>query len=304
MEIEKRKIQKIAGSYLITLPKSWVNQYNLKKGSEVWIRFENDGNLKILPRIEELSKKEWSKIKYDRYIIRKISREYLFASDVIEIVSERDIGRKEREEIADFLKKLMNIEIIEEDSKRIVIENFGYRRMPMVQALRRMYLLTNNMLDDLIQKNKEGLENMDERDNIVDKFYFMIVMHTRTYLEQGLYTLPEKELTLLRCLDFRLASEKIERIGDLLKKSAELYEQIDDEILNVLIEIKEEYKKAFFSFLSEDFNKACELWDKKEGIRKKLIELEERFENVEKLKLIQNISQVYEHIVDIADLVR
>ena len=48
-----RKLQKIGGSLVVSLPKKWTENYNLNAGSPIGIEVRNDGTLSIMPTMEQ-----------------------------------------------------------------------------------------------------------------------------------------------------------------------------------------------------------------------------------------------------------
>ncbi|MFQ6009891.1 MAG: AbrB/MazE/SpoVT family DNA-binding domain-containing protein [Candidatus Aenigmatarchaeota archaeon] len=311
MEVQKRKLQEIAGSLLITIPKSWTRQYNLEKGNSVDVLLLDDGTLKIMPSFKEEHKEiKRAVIRHDRYVLRKFFREYLLGTHVIEIILTKPLSKAEREKITKFLKRLINVEIIEEGSKRIVIENLGTQKMPIRQAFSRMVFLTSSMFEDILNYMDEPdvLKTMNERDEVVDKFYFMVVANTRTFISKGYFILPERELTLLECLDYRLASEKVERVGDILKKMVPLLKKVKNkEVMKFGELVFEKYKKAVKSFLKKDLDTAVSLIDDAKEINAKAKRLKKKFErkkDVGAIEIVDYFLQIFEHGKDVGDLVR
>lgn len=53
-KLGKRKIQETAGgSYITTIPLSWVENNDLSQGDEILFKLTKDGSLKIEPKEEE-----------------------------------------------------------------------------------------------------------------------------------------------------------------------------------------------------------------------------------------------------------
>ena len=50
MERTYRNLQKISGSFFVSLPKKWVENFNLSKKSSILITVRSDGNLLISPK--------------------------------------------------------------------------------------------------------------------------------------------------------------------------------------------------------------------------------------------------------------
>lgn len=288
MEQKKRKLQKLGGSLYLSLPSSWINKFDLKKGDEVNFSIEESGEIRIFPEKKNERKEKRVTINYDRYLFRNLIREYLFGSDIIEIKKQTPFTRKESKEIFSIVNNLLNLEIIEEGSDSVSIQNLK-SDMPLKKMIYRMYFLTKTMFEDLIEdsKNKEALKGIIERDKLVGKFYLAIIMHQRELLTKRW----SKEFTLVEILDLRLLIERIEQIGDEIKG-------IVNEILTKKKRIKTEdikfllkkYEEAYKSYEKQDTETAKKFWDSEKSDK-------------QKISYDDKLVRIYDHIKDITDLV-
>ncbi|MBI2151643.1 phosphate uptake regulator PhoU [Candidatus Woesearchaeota archaeon] len=165
-------------SYVVSLPKSWVKLSKLKKGDLVYIE-ENEGNLLLQPRANEEGDKEKEIIiNVDGKDLRRIQREtisaYLQNNKTI-ILAGNEIKEKAKE-IQNFIQNLIALEIIEQDSKRIVAKDFlNINDISIEQIIRKMDVIVRSMLKDCKEMFKEdSYENLYLRDNDVNKFRFLI----------------------------------------------------------------------------------------------------------------------------------
>jgi len=281
MEKDKRKLQNIKGSYLVTLPKRWIDNYDLEKGSQVDVVTTDQGYLEISPEYREKKKKEKDVIKWDDHVIKRLAGSYFGGYGKIEINLPEEISKEKREEFNGFLDRLMNVEIIEENSDRIVLKNFGIKDLEFSTAFRRMYYFVRSMFEDLLEGKTEHLK---ERDKQVDKFYFSVVMKLRSYISKGEYA-TEEDVPLIKAVDYRMVSEKVERIADIIK-NLELTEEEKERARDLF----EYFNKVIECFINNEFEESCELNYRYEELKGK----------IEKKEL----NRILELTKDISDLIR
>ena len=286
---EKRRLQELGGSLYLSLPSSWINKFNLKKGREVIISLEESGELRIFPEKIEEEKEKTTIIHYDKYLFRNLIRDYLFGSDIIKIKKKAPFTRNERKVIASYVNNLLNLEIIEEESNQLTIQNLK-SDIPIKKMIARMYYLTKSMIDDLIKghKNKEILKNIVERDKLVTKFYLAIIMQQRALLTSRW----SKDLSFVEILDLRLLIEKIEQIGDEIKSIVikllnKTSKKLKIEDIKFLLT---KYEEAYNAYVKQDAETAKKFWDTEKSDKKRL------FYN-------EDLVRIYDNIKDITDLV-
>ena len=149
-----RSLQQISGSHFISLPKKWVDNYKLEKFSSISIDVRDDGMLLISPKLQqsENNLKDELILDLNPHIGREIVKHCLTGIENLVIISDKEIGKDMREEIKWFVKGLPNTEIIEDDRQRIVITNFGYKKIPTKKLIQRqLYIIVN-----MFEYNKDG----------------------------------------------------------------------------------------------------------------------------------------------------
>ncbi|MBT7902932.1 phosphate uptake regulator PhoU [Candidatus Woesearchaeota archaeon] len=283
MKLHERKLQEISGSLLVSIPKAWANQFKLKKGSKVEIG-EAEFSLQLAPKLDRIKTKSRELIDYDERFVRKFMRLYLKGTDEIVIAHKNSFSTHDKKSIQKNLEGFMNVQIIEEHSDKIVIQNFDITDLTIEQCLKRMYFLTKNMIVGVIEQS----DDIHSIDSNLHKFYFLLVRLIRKDLDEGLYA--EKKMHLIRYMDYRMASEKIERIGDLLKVIN--HKKKDKILIQQLKFIEKEYEATFNAFVKEDFKTAMELWKKRNQINKDFKTLR------------TEIAEIHEFIVQISKLIR
>lgn len=178
-----RKIQLTGGStYIVSLPSKWVKSNNLQQSSEVKIEESRNrlvlyGNGDVKTDIEKhliLNSKMDSKS-----IERALISLYISGYDTLAITSSFYISDETRDAIKKFSKLVIGIEIFEEDSKKIVLQNvLNSNSYPIYNSIKRMSLNVESMIYDTIKgindKDTDLLRNVVERDDEIDRFQWYI----------------------------------------------------------------------------------------------------------------------------------
>jgi phosphate uptake regulator len=261
MTIIERNLQELGKSLFVSLPKEWTNLLKLKKGSKIKMSYSENGTLSIAPEFTKEIDKKVAEIIYDEQFRRRFYREYFSGYDKITINFKSKIAEKEKIELYSFLKFFMNVQIIEETDARLVLKSFKIEDLSAEECLQRMHFLCIGMFEDLNSKNHTTLKEM--RDTMT-RFYYMLVMQIRRFLEEGKFA-KENQISLIRAMDFRMAAEKIQRIGEILVEYNP--KKIDDKTIKL---ISEYYSKSVFSFLNMNFETALTLWSEEKTLRKKI----------------------------------
>lgn len=258
MERTYRNLQKISGSYFVSLPKKWVENFNLSKKSSILITVRSDGILLISPKHRQEVVKSTNEIilNSNPYIAREIVKECLSGQTNIVILSDKPFEESIRDEIRWFVNGLPNTEITEEQPQRIVVQNFGYKQIPTRKLIQRLLYLILNMFDDL-ETNK--YEDLNYNFNQLRKFYFILVIHIRTYLRTGVYVTEDKDFTPLEAMDYRMFCEKIEDIGSILRDL-----HISEEIKEYFTEIKQYFNEVMIAYQKKALELAHKVWKKRD----------------------------------------
>jgi len=150
-----RKLQKISGSFFISLPKNWIKKFNLESKSPLRIDIRGDGSLLISPKIiqQEISPKDELILQTSPYVPREIVKHSLSGQSNIVVISDREIDKDLKSEIKWFVKGLPNTEIIEDQRQRMVIQNFGYKTIPTKRLIQRQLYLIIDMFENLMDNN-------------------------------------------------------------------------------------------------------------------------------------------------------
>ena len=221
-----RRLQRIGSSILVSLPKEWVVANNLDKSSQVEIETGQDtisisANKEIRPTKELVISYPLPK---DENIVADITGAYLLGYDIIQITSNSIIPGADREQIRNSMRRLVGMEIIEEDASNINMQFLlDATTLNPEKILKRMSSIALGMYDDvsngLILDDKSNLQTLSKRDVEVNRQYFLLVRLIRS-------TLVDKRLANafnlenIDILDYRVAANLLENAGDTIVELA------------------------------------------------------------------------------------
>lgn len=288
MLVEYRKLQKTPdGTYFVTIPKNWIVSNHMKRGD--MIRFERTFNGRLtlsLHALEERALKK-SSLELSPYLERLIAENYLSGSDIIEIKSTAILSPEARERVKKALKRYVGLEIVEEDSKRIVIQCLlGPSLIIPDKVSRRIHAISSEMEKDsissFINEDKALAETVIERDEEVNRQYFLLVRLVRTALTYP-HIAEKLSVSPIECLDYRMLASLIEHYADysvdianasLKARAARLPRGLKKEFLKVNEGIYEIYTNSFTSVLKRDLELALQVSNESCNIKNKLNEIE------------------------------
>jgi phosphate uptake regulator len=320
---ELRKVQRTpTGTFFVCLPRSWAEKQGLRKGTLVALDETSEGKLLIdskynaepLPRVANLTA--------GPYLRREIIGRYLLGFDIIRIEAKERIDFDVRNAVKNTVGSLIGLEIVEESYSQIVLqcllEPSGF---PPEKILRRNYTIVAEMNRDaagsFINGDLQLAQSVIARDDESNRLYFLLVRILRTIIQVP--SLSEKlGITPIECLDYRLAASLIEAIGDacvqMAAKTIELKGiKPSEELQKLLAGLQaicfDAHEQALKSFVNKDIALA-------DNVRNLHGKIETIFADVEKVAKDQPVEmmpqilatesflrQIYEHSVDLADLV-
>ena len=215
-----RRLQKIGSSILVSLPKEWIDANNLKKSNQVEIE-TNQNNLSIRTQLSKRPSKE-VEISYPlsegEGIVPTITGAYLLGFDIIRIVGKSSISINDRESVRGSMRKLVGLEIIDEDATNISIQFLlDETSINPQNILKRMSSIALGMFNDVVLSIKNGdktnLETIVNRDAEINRQYFLLVRLIRSTIMDtrlaGIFNLENIDI-----LDYRIAANTLEIAGD------------------------------------------------------------------------------------------
>ncbi|MHA1577950.1 MAG: PhoU domain-containing protein [Candidatus Thorarchaeota archaeon] len=257
-----RKLQQTGGkngsSFLIILPKKWVETRKLRKGDSVVITEREDGCLIIDPRLQRSGGTRSTSIHIESNLRWSITSKYLLGFDEIIVTADEPITNSSRDELKRIIKRFVALEVTDETDYQIVIQCLvDPAILPVGKAMRRMNLIASRMLGDAVEAFLSGsralAEEVIERDEEVDRMFFLTVRELRSAIQYPSIS-EAMGLTPVAALDFRLAVQYLERIADLAVEIAEQTSvPIDKKVAKKLEPIATQVKKMLTTSVSNLF---------------------------------------------------
>ena len=249
---------------LVTLPKEWVDANNLKKSSEIEIE-TSQNSLSITANKDTRPSKEVV-ISYplpkEENIVADITGAYLLGYDIIKIKGKTSIPIEDREKIRESMRRLVGVEIVEEESSSITIQFLlDATSLNPKKILKRMSTIAigmfNETLEGLVSEDKTNLQTMSNRDIEINRQYFLLVRLIRsTMVDRRLASVFNLEN--IDILDYRIAANLLEMAGDTIVELANLISKTTvskvelKKIYNIVKDIENIYKKSIDAFIAND----------------------------------------------------
>lgn len=224
MSFQTRKVQKTGGSsYIISLPKTWIDKNGIEKNDTLGILSQPDGNLLITPQIEteriqkvkEIDAEDYPE---DNFLFRVLIGAYIMGFSIIIIKSSKKFEPHIRDTIRKFTQIAIGPEIEEESSNFIKIKDLvNPREMPFEKTIRRMYILAHGMFEDSMNafktSNLNMAENVIKSDNEIDRLHYLIMRQVSIALSD-IILCQKMGVTLEDAVHFQQISRFLERIAD------------------------------------------------------------------------------------------
>ena len=318
--MELRKLQRTPdGTFLVTIPKAWAKRVGLGAGSVVSYEERQDGRLLLSPKIDEERPPLEVVLDASPFVRREIIERYLLGYDIIRIQSKDSLTPEVREEVRRTTKRLVGLEVLEEDARKIVLQCLVEPSLLNPERiLRRLEMLSMPMQLDAVQSfvssNGEFARGVIERDEEVDRWYFLLVRLVRAAISDT-YLLEKIKVSSVDCLDFRLLASYIENFADYAVTIAENAQRslaIPREVETLLEKIGGAvnlmYKDAVGSVLSRDLKLASSVAPQFKELKKQLAEAESKVAGSTRplvnhlVAVIIALNRMCEISVDISDL--
>lgn len=316
-----RRLQRIGSSILVSLPKEWIVANNLDKGSQIELETGQD-TISIFANKEMRPTKELV-ISYplpkDENIVADITGAYLLGYDVILINSKSTIPSVDREQIRNSMRRLVGMEIIEEDASHINMQFLlDATTLNPEKILKRMSSIALGMYDDvsngLILNDKSNLRTLSNRDVEVNRQYFLLVRLIRS-------TLVDKRLANvfnlenIDILDYRVAANLLENAGDTIVELADFVynSSLSDVHLKKIFDVVQDFnilaEKSIDAFTKPDRRLAIEAIALHKKYQENLSKLRNTIGNkkeipIDLLDLVYMFERITKSWADVVDLVK
>jgi len=252
-------------------------------------------------------------------IVADITGAYLLGYDIIQIRSQSIIPNEDREQIRNSMRRLVGMEIIEEDAHHINVQFLlDATTLNPQKILKRMSSIALGMYDDatngLTLHDRSNLQTISNRDVEVNRQYFLLVRLIRS-------TLVDKRLASafnlenIDILDYRVAANLLENAGDSIVElsnliyNSSLSREHTKKIFNVVRNFDVLAEKSIDAFTKPDRLLAIEAISSHKELGGKLSSLRASLDktkgiHIDFLDLIYMFEKVIQSWADVADLVK
>ena len=330
---ETRKIQFTGkSSYIVSLPKYWIQEMGLKRGDQVKISRQGSSALQIYPPnhqtrtiLVEDATFEIEPEEDNTSIVRKLISLYFLGFKIINVKPKAGrLKPAQRTAIKDAVKRmLMGTEIISDSTSGITIQVLvNLLELSVDGAFKRMIHLAKSMLSDAIlavkESNFELANEVIKTDDEVDRFGFYIIRQLKIAI-QNEHMLKEMGFSNSRdCLGYRLVVKNIERTGDhavlIANDLIEFKKPIRKEILEKIQEINDfavgVLDDACLALFKGDYTQAEKTIKKSidiTKIEKKILNATKSLRDDEEVyrirRVVENLKRIAEYASDIAEIV-
>jgi len=329
---EQRKLQVTGGStFIISLPKNWATKNELKRGSSMVVREEDDGSLTISPAsFPKKEKQEEAYIKVSQTenpeaFMRTAISAYLNGFNILHLHSQgqKVLSSKLRNHLKHFARNyLVGTEIVIDTPTDLTLQVLlNYPELTVQNALSRMAIIGSSMHKEAIialtKLDYPSAKAVIDTDREVNRFGLYIVRllklavsNQRVVKEIGLTNQKE-------CLGYRLIAKAVERTADHATKIAEntllLKDPINEELLEKIATLSGlanlMFENSIGALFKNDFNLAenvIERLDQVHRLEKETVRHlpNAKVEEVMNLRLIiESVRRTAEYASDISEVV-
>jgi len=233
--MDTRKVLEMGGSFLVSIPKNWAKRNGVSKGDTVVVEELSERRLVIRPIEQTEGAPKEVEVEYPRedltFVINDVTGAYLLGYDIIRVQGRTVMTREDRERLKSTIGRLIGLEIIDEDSKKITLQ---FLLEPTGLTPERIAKRMMGIIEGMIKDTREGVATGDpkvlalvaERDDELDRLYFLLVRAVRT-AAMNEEVAQRYALTPVEILDYRVLGSFLESVGDTI---AELSKKLAEEL--------------------------------------------------------------------------
>ncbi len=312
-----RKLQRVGkqGSFLISLPKQWAADNELKAGDPLRVEIVDNTRLLISASVDRAGTQTRIKtLEYSPNLSRAILGAYLDGFDTIRVTGIKGSEYLQaRRMVRDLSTKLFGMEIMGDARDSFELEVSSTHTDPWKLTLRCCDIAVSmvaNGIEAWRTKDTELASDVVERDEEANRLYFHVVRSLRCILESHGGTVSDKgrEFPLVQVLDLRVASMLAEAIADLGAEIAtrllqsEHQLKLRGEALAVANDVVTTLKASIAAFSGQRSENAISAG---QAARRLLKDVHKLLTSTtgDEFEIVGRLEQVLQKAVDIADLV-
>ncbi len=289
----ERKIMSLGKSSLVvSLPKEWMQQNELKKGDTVSVNLQRDRSLVIYPSLLKSSEPKEitlsiAQAEEELLIKQKILGAFLNGYSGIMLTSEKIFSVPQIKAIRNMAGRLY-LRVMEADAKCVYIQSLmDESKASLEQAIQRMHLISRSMCEGVVSALKNNdialAKSVFSLDDDVDHFAFFIMRILRDAAQDPLLA-KELRVDPLDCMDHQVLVYRMEYASDYAADIAKhiimlhgTKNKIPEEVLEPMIAAGTEaanlYVKSVIAFFDKDVSASVEIMKQQQRIEKIDVEI-------------------------------
>lgn len=273
-----------AGTYIVTIPKEWVQKLRLRKGDLVSLELEE--NDVVISSMKPQANPQSRSLEIEQFKDRKmlelcIIASYIQGHDVTRIVSKVDMSPEQKRWVRQALEGLIGVEIAEDYAKLIVLQNLvDSSKFDIDKLIERFSSTSLAVFQDGIRAlalNDESLaQEAFERGEESARLYRLLmrlalqgIVSRKVRSEMNLSDIPSvivriiaiRELGRIAYYAMRIA----QHVGELDDRPEESTISIIQRMTKITTEMQDQAKTAL---LNKDFNLASSIIDRMSEVRR------------------------------------
>ena len=266
-----RKLIKFGkSSFVVSVPKTWVEKNSIKKGDMVYVN-ENGNNELVLSHQMDANQKVKLRnvtINVDNSDLRDIQREinsaYVNNCHVIRIEG-KTLEKKVRE-VRKMLSNLIALEVVEQTNNHIEARDFlNMKKISMPGTIRKIDSIVRSMIaDSKMMFENDAYESLLVRDDDVNRLVSLVVRVSRYALKKP-HLVQDAKLSPFEFYRFLTIADCMERIGDETKRISRFLRKVDltkeqqENFVKIYSRLESIYKGAAEAFYTNDVATALAL---------------------------------------------
>ncbi len=314
--MEYRKLIKFGNSsFIVSLPKNWIERHKLKKGDPIHLDVNGNGELLIAPKLRE-SVKEKKGITIDAnnkdifYIKREIVSAYI--NNYQNIVISGDNLMEKATGIREILNELVALEIMEQSSTRIAAKDFlDMDNISIQNIVRKIDMIARSTLYDvktLAKQKKKSAEVAYSRDKDINRLT-ILALRTIKYGINNSAFIKNNKLEPYEMLELHTVATHLEKIADEAKRIAKILDHfIEDhlhtneeqeyfeKLLSIFIDIETVYVNSMKAFYKKDRYLAYDIATKRSQTKKEIDQLSDNKGFLQRSKrIVEKLNNMLNH---------
>lgn len=300
MKSDARKVYRSGkSSYIITLPKDWVEEFGIKEGDTVFLEIR-ENSICIKPKVEEKSLKaiiDDAEAKFD-HLVRLVISYYLagYSSIVVRVYTD-----EQRRAVAFAVDLLVGAEIMEDTGDKLLIEIFlDVERFEIDSILEKLFNITFSMLKDL----KAVVANLDRatcstiltREDEVDKLHFLVLRLLNYSGDRGI-------ISAVDAMNYRSVVRTLERISDHISQMSEATLNLErgyGELGEMIEALEGMFRRAMVCFFKSDRKIAEEVLEDVEEFANRILKYYEKIAEMGDVVQLMNLKTILDSISRVA----